>query len=69
MTVNGVGDNYDWCFDYLKKSIESVVEIGSRDLADAIKIHNFFGCEVISFECEPTLYAACRNSIPNGVPI
>jgi FkbM family methyltransferase len=43
--------------------VESVLELGSRDALDAIRLADKFGCEVISWECNPEAIELCKKHI------
>ena len=36
-----------------KNNVKTIFELGSRDLDDAIKLHNYFKCKIYAFECNP----------------
>lgn len=56
---NMAGDNYDWAFPYIVHPIHIGVEVGSRDLADAIRVSTFYDCDVLAFEPDKRLFAQC----------
>jgi hypothetical protein len=43
--------------------IDTIVEIGSRDCVDAIRLANFYKTKVIAFECNPEAVAICKKNI------
>ncbi len=48
-----------------KTEINTVFELGSRDLLDAIKMQKYYNCKVYSFECNPDCLVVCRNNFIN----
>jgi FkbM family methyltransferase len=55
--------NYGWSLKWLPSKINSIVEVGSRDALDAIFLSEFFGCECVAFEPNPTLRDVCTSNI------
>ena len=47
--------------------IDQIVECGSRDLLDAIKLHQKFDAKVLSIECNPETIPICRKNIIPGI--
>lgn len=45
------------------KDIQSILEIGSRDCLDALKLSYKYRCHVFAFECNPTMLETCRKNI------
>jgi FkbM family methyltransferase len=58
-----MASNYAWSLKYLPPEINSIVEVGSRDALDAIFLSDFFGCECIAFEPNPTQKDICKTNI------
>ncbi len=60
--------------DSIQTPITSVLELGSRDAADAIHLSERFKCEVYSWECNPHAIALCKvalmqyNHLVSGKP-
>lgn len=51
---------------HIKKNIDIIIECGSRDCLDAIKMLEYFNPEKIySFECNPESINNCLNNIKN----
>ena len=46
-------------------SIKVILELGSRDLKDAIKLQNHFNCQVYAFECNPECLKLCEETVKN----
>jgi FkbM family methyltransferase len=46
-----------------KSNVHSVLEIGSRDAEDAVKLSEFYKSHVYAFECNPSALSDCRKSI------
>ena len=45
-----------------KNKVKTVFELGSRDLIDAIKLQQYFNCNVYSFECNPDCLTICKTN-------
>ena len=45
-----------------KESIKIIFELGSRDLVDARKLHEYYGATVYAFECNPDCLEACKKT-------
>ena len=58
-----MASNYEWSLKYLPSEINSIVEVGSRDALDAIFLSEFFDCECIAFEPNPTQRDVCATNI------
>ncbi len=43
--------------------VKSVLEIGSRDAKDALKLSEYYKCHVYAFECNPYTLQDCQNNI------
>ena len=43
--------------------VKSVLEIGSRDAKDALKLSEYYKCHVYAFECNPYSLQECKNNI------
>ncbi len=43
--------------------VHSVLEIGSRDALDALKLSEYYKCHVYAFECNPHVLELCQNTI------
>ena len=46
-----------------KLDINTIFELGSRDLLDAIKLSEYFNCKVYAFECNPDCIIQCKKNI------
>lgn len=58
-----MGGNYRWAFPYIRSDISRAVEVGSRDLLDAVEIAKEFSCSVESFEPDPRAINLCRQNL------
>ena len=56
-------------FDFVKfinkSEINTIFELGSRDLLDAIKLINIYNCKIYAFECNPDCLIECKKQILN----
>jgi FkbM family methyltransferase len=43
-----------------KNKIKIILELGSRDLVDAIKLQKYYNCKVYAFECNPDCLNICK---------
>lgn len=43
--------------------VKSVLEIGSRDAKDALRLSEYYKCHVYAFECNPHTLELCRNNM------
>jgi FkbM family methyltransferase len=43
-----------------KNKIKIILELGSRDLIDAIKLQKYYNCKVYAFECNPDCLNICK---------
>jgi hypothetical protein len=43
--------------------VKSVLEIGSRDAKDALRLSEYYKCHVYAFECNPHTLELCQNNI------
>ena len=43
--------------------VKTIFELGSRDLEDAIRLFNHYGCKVFAFECNPDCINVCKNKL------
>ncbi len=48
-----------------KDRIKTIIELGSRDVKDAILLSKYYGAKVFAFECNPDSLALCRENIQN----
>lgn len=51
-----------------KSKVNSILEIGSRDVIDAINLSDYYKCHVYAFECNPEALSICyhnRKDNPN----
>jgi hypothetical protein len=48
-----------------KNQIKTIFELGSRDLDDAIHLHNYFKCKIYAFECNPDCLIECNKRLSN----
>jgi len=56
--------NYNWCFNVIKKEgIKCVFELGARDCLDSVTLHEYFNCQVVSFECNPDCIRECNKTL------
>lgn len=55
--------NYSWIFPYIQRPIQNIVEVGSRDLLDAIQLSQYFGANVIAFEPDERAIRICKKNI------
>jgi FkbM family methyltransferase len=46
-----------------KNKINTIFELGSRDLLDAIKLFNYYNCKIYSFECNPDCLVECNKNL------
>jgi FkbM family methyltransferase len=51
--------NYNFFFDYIKTPINTIFEIGCRDLNDSITLSNYFNSKVYSYEANPIMKEIC----------
>ena len=65
--------DYNYCMSYLepiflenidKTRVQTIFELGSRDLLDAHKLEDYYGCPVYAFECNPDCLEIC-DSVAN----
>jgi len=54
---------------YITKPIRSVLELGSRDALDAIRLADLFKCEVVAWECNPSAIELCKHHIGDRTDI
>lgn len=48
-----------------KNKVNIIFELGSRDLIDSIKLHEYFNCKVYAFECNPDCLNICKLNYNN----
>ena len=46
-----------------RDSINTIVELGSRDLRDALWLQKYFDAEVVAWECNPEAIRLCRDTL------
>lgn len=46
-----------------KDNIKKIIELGSRDGEDAIKLAEYFNSDILTFECNPYMISKCRENI------
>jgi FkbM family methyltransferase len=46
-----------------KNEVQSIIEIGAYDGLDALSLHDYYQCPVVSFECAPESIKKCRTLI------
>lgn len=46
-----------------QRRVETVFEIGSRDLLDAIQLRDYYRARVVAFECNPVALRTCRRHL------
>lgn len=51
-----------------KESIKIIFELGSRDLVDARKLHEYYGAVVYAFECNPDCLEECKKTAAEFTP-
>ncbi len=44
-----------------KSAVQTIFELGSRDLLDAHKLQDYYGCLVYAFECNPDCLEVCDS--------
>lgn len=49
--------------DNIRTSVKSILELGSRDAIDALKLSEHYKCHVFAFECNPQMLATCKGNI------
>ena len=49
-----------------KKTVRTVLEIGSRDAIDALDLSQYYKAHVFAFECNPEAIAICKHNIGNN---
>lgn len=49
-----------------RASVGSVLELGSRDCIDALKLSEYYKCHVFAFECNPEVINICKNNIKDN---
>jgi FkbM family methyltransferase len=65
--ING-SDNYKWAFEHMDpKLFDVVLELGSRDCKDAIRINDEFNKPVIAFEANPDSVEKCRKNLSKNI--
>ena len=50
----------------IKNNIDIIVELGSRDLLDAIKMQKYYNAKVYAFECNPDCLNVCYKNHNNN---
>ncbi|NGX34273.1 MAG: 2-O-methyltransferase NoeI [Candidatus Anoxychlamydiales bacterium] len=45
-----------------KNNVSSILEIGSRDLIDAVDLSEYYKCHVFTFECNPECLDVCKTN-------
>jgi len=53
------------CFTKIicKENINTIFELGSRDIKDAIELYNYYNCKVYAFECNPDCLIHCKKNL------
>ena len=46
-----------------KSAVQTIFELGSRDLLDAHKLQDYYDCLVYAFECNPDCLEICDSVI------
>lgn len=59
-------NGYFWPIYANIKNVQSILELGSRDCVDAIKLSNFHRCHVFAFECNPESIKQCEIAVINN---
>ncbi len=49
--------------DNIRTDVNSILEIGSRDAIDALKLSEHYKCHVFAFECNPDILDVCKKNI------
>lgn len=44
-------------------NVSTILELGSRDGIDAVKLSNFYNAEVYAFECNPQAFSTCADTV------
>ncbi len=54
----------DSCFtnNIEKSNVNTIFELGSRDLVDASRLYEYYQCPIYSFECNPDCLDACKRT-------
>jgi len=60
MTTGGYAQFFDHIID---ETVDTVLELGSRDALDAILMADHFDAHVYTWECNPTAVEVCRGNI------
>lgn len=61
---NGGGYLDEFYISIIKRNdVKSVLEIGSRDAKDALKLSEYYKCHVYAFECNPYSLPECKKNI------
>ena len=50
----------------IRTSVSSILELGSRDAIDALKLSEYYKCHVFAFECNPSSITVCNENIGNN---
>lgn len=58
-----MSNNYDWALNFLPASFGSIVEVGSRDALDAIRLSEQYRCTLIAFEPNPIQFNICFENL------
>jgi len=54
---------FDFVNNIDKNQIKIIFELGSRDLIDAIKLLNYYNCNIYAFECNPDCLIECNKQL------
>jgi FkbM family methyltransferase len=46
-----------------KNDVKTIVELGTRDLDDAVNLYNHFKCKIYAFECNPDCLIECNKRL------
>ncbi len=57
------GNNYDWCVPFIRTPIATIVEVGSRDGLDALRLASKFHASALVFECDPQQFSRVQSNI------
>ncbi len=52
--------------DNIRTSVNSILELGSRDAIDALKLSEYYKCHVFAFECNPSSITVCKENVGNN---
>ena len=56
---------FDFVNKFNKDEVKIIFELGSRDLIDAVKLHDYYKCKIYAFECNPDCLIECNKQLSN----